>query len=71
MEKLGAADGPAVGEEVWVRGRVASVRAKGGSCFLVLRDVKSPFHTVQVSLCPRPAAVTCVRSCRLFVCVCV
>lgn len=53
VKTLGAEGGPAAGEEVWVRARVAGVRAKGGSCFLVLRDVQSAFHTVQVA----PAAL--------------
>lgn len=35
----------AVGETVWLRGRLQSIRAKGGSCFLVLRQ--DSFNTVQ------------------------
>mmetsp|Transcript_57175 Transcript_57175/g.170441 ORF Transcript_57175/g.170441 Transcript_57175/m.170441 type:complete len:637 (-) Transcript_57175:564-2474(-) len=33
------------GSSVWVRGRLQSIRVKGGSCFLVLRQ--NSFHTVQ------------------------
>merc|ERR1719253_1764720 len=39
----GARHGP--GSTVWLRGRVQSLRAKGGSCFLVLRQ--DAFDTVQ------------------------
>ena len=45
VEALGTAAGPQVGETVWVRGRVASVRAKGNACFMVLRS--KSFYTVQ------------------------
>lgn len=34
-----------VGSTVWLRGRLHSIRVKGGSCFLVLRQ--DSFHTVQ------------------------
>ena len=34
------------GDKVWVRGRLNSIRLKGGSCFLVIRQ--DAFHTVQV-----------------------
>eukprot|EP01039_Chlorochromonas_danica_P008649 gene8649-9530_t len=34
-----------LGQHVWLRGRLTSLRAKGNACFLVLRD--GPFHTVQ------------------------
>jgi aspartyl-tRNA synthetase len=34
-----------LGAEVWLRGRLQSIRVKGGSCFLVLRE--DSFHTVQ------------------------
>lgn len=34
-----------IGSKVWVRGRLQSIRVKGGSCFLVLRQ--NSFHTVQ------------------------
>ena len=40
---LGEAVGP--GEKVWIRGRLHSIRAKGGSCFIVIRQ--DSFHTVQ------------------------
>lgn len=33
------------GDQVWIRGRLHSIRVKGGSCFLVLRH--DSFHTVQ------------------------
>ena len=42
---LGAAGGPAAGDEVWVRGRLYRIRAKGNQCFLVLRA--GALHTVQ------------------------
>eukprot|EP00639_Heterosigma_akashiwo_P037992 CAMPEP_0194712190 /NCGR_PEP_ID=MMETSP0296-20130528/4371_1 /TAXON_ID=39354 /ORGANISM="Heterosigma akashiwo, Strain CCMP2393" /LENGTH=602 /DNA_ID=CAMNT_0039610541 /DNA_START=147 /DNA_END=1955 /DNA_ORIENTATION=- len=42
---LGKEGGPQVGDAVWVRARVAAVRAKGGSCFLVLRQ--GAFETAQ------------------------
>ena len=38
VEDLGTSKGPAVGDMVWIRGRVSSVRAKGNACFLVLRS---------------------------------
>ena len=34
-----------IGSKVWLRGRLHSIRVKGGSCFLVLRQ--NSFHTVQ------------------------
>lgn len=34
-----------IGDVVWLRGRLQSIRVKGGSCFLVLRQ--DSFHTVQ------------------------
>lgn len=39
----GETHGP--GDTVWLRGRLHSIRVKGGSCFLVLRQ--DSFHTVQ------------------------
>ena len=33
------------GQRVWLRGRISSIRAKGGSCFLVLRQ--NSFDTIQ------------------------
>jgi aspartyl-tRNA synthetase len=33
------------GDTVWLRGRLQSIRVKGGSCFLVLRQ--DAFHTIQ------------------------
>jgi aspartyl-tRNA synthetase len=50
MSKLGEVGGAQAGEVVWVRARVANVRAKGGSCFLVLRDMAAPSTTVQACL---------------------
>lgn len=35
------------GDTVWLRGRLHSIRVKGGSCFLVLRQ--DSFHTVQAT----------------------
>ncbi|KAH8058500.1 hypothetical protein JL721_9523 [Aureococcus anophagefferens] len=40
-----ALDSPA--DDVWVRARVANVRAKGNSCFLVLRGLDDALETVQ------------------------
>ena len=34
-----------VGNTIWLRGRLHSIRVKGGSCFLVLRQ--DAFHTIQ------------------------
>jgi len=42
---LGAADGPPIGSEVLVRGRLASLRVQGNSAFLVVRS--SALYTVQ------------------------
>lgn len=42
LNKLSAAD---AGKVVWVRARIGNVRAKGNSCFIVLRQ--GPFDTVQ------------------------
>ena len=38
VKDLGTPVGAAVGEEVWIRGRVHQVRGKGGSAFLVVRQ---------------------------------
>ena len=35
------------GDTVWLRGRLHSIRVKGGSCFLVVRQ--DSFHTVQAT----------------------
>eukprot|EP00586_Coscinodiscus_wailesii_P014517 CAMPEP_0172520912 /NCGR_PEP_ID=MMETSP1066-20121228/292269_1 /TAXON_ID=671091 /ORGANISM="Coscinodiscus wailesii, Strain CCMP2513" /LENGTH=611 /DNA_ID=CAMNT_0013303731 /DNA_START=221 /DNA_END=2056 /DNA_ORIENTATION=- len=35
----------APGDKLWIRARLASIRVKGGSCFLVLRQ--NSFHTLQ------------------------
>ncbi len=43
VEDLGVKHGE--GETVWLRGRLQSIRVKGGSCFLVLRQ--DTFNTVQ------------------------
>ena len=45
IRSLGTEGGPAVGADVWVRARVATVRVKGKSTFVVLRQ--SSLHTVQ------------------------
>ena len=45
VRTLGAEGGAAVGEEVWVRGRLFRLRAKGNQCFLVVRS--GGFFTVQ------------------------
>jgi aspartyl-tRNA synthetase len=42
---IGKPGGPAAGETVWIRGRIASVRAKGNACFLVIRA--GSFYTIQ------------------------
>lgn len=39
------ATGPVIGETVWIRGRVSSVRAKGNACFMVIRS--GAFYTIQ------------------------
>ena len=38
IRALGDGDGPAEGEEVWVRGRLSALRGKGNTCFFVLRE---------------------------------
>lgn len=45
VSELGDADHYPVGSAVWLRGRLYSIRVKGGSCFLVLRQ--DSFNTVQ------------------------
>jgi len=45
IHDLGTDNGPTPGDFVWIRGRVHNVRAKGGSCFLILRA--DSFNTVQ------------------------
>lgn len=35
------------GDKIWLRGRLYSIRVKGGSCFLVLRQ--DSFHTIQAT----------------------
>lgn len=44
-KSLGTPDGAKPGDVVWLRGRVSTVRAKGNTCFLVLRC--DSFYTVQ------------------------
>lgn len=39
------AAGPQVGDGVWIRARVSALRAKGNSCFIVLRQ--GVYHTMQ------------------------
>jgi hypothetical protein len=38
VKTLGMEEGAQPGEEVWVRGRISSLRAKGNACFLVIRS---------------------------------
>ncbi|KAJ8614211.1 hypothetical protein CTAYLR_001115 [Chrysophaeum taylorii] len=47
VESLGTRATPAPQEDVWVRGRVATIRAKGNSCFIVVRSLGDPTETVQ------------------------
>lgn len=39
-----------VGNDVVLRGRVHNIRAKGGSCFVILRETTSKMNTVQCAL---------------------
>jgi lysyl-tRNA synthetase class II len=43
--RIGQTGGAGIGDVVWIRGRVSSVRAKGNALFLVIRT--GTFHTVQ------------------------
>ena len=45
VKELGTSDGPKEGEVIWLRGRVSSVRAKGNTCFVVIRS--ESFYSVQ------------------------
>ncbi|KAL1521219.1 hypothetical protein AB1Y20_022768 [Prymnesium parvum] len=45
LRELGTPAGPALGEEVWVRGRLYRLRGKGRQCFIVLRE--RGYYTVQ------------------------
>lgn len=45
LDAMLAPGGAQVGDRVWIRARVARVRAKGNSCFLVLRQ--GVYHTLQ------------------------
>ena len=45
ISNIGANKQIGVGKSVWLRGRISSIRAKGGSCFLVLRQ--NSFDTIQ------------------------
>lgn len=45
VDELGKPNGPAIGDTVWIRGRLSSVRAKGNACFIVVRW--NSFSTVQ------------------------
>ncbi len=45
FQTLGTLSAADAGKVVWVRGRVANIRAKGNSCFIVLRQ--GPFDTMQ------------------------
>lgn len=44
---IGADNSHKPGDSLWLRGRLHSIRVKGGSCFLVLRQ--DSFHTVQAT----------------------
>lgn len=44
---IGADNTHKPGDSLWLRGRLHSIRVKGGSCFLVLRQ--DSFHTVQAT----------------------
>ena len=46
VKDLGTPNGHKDGDKVWIRGRVSSVRAKGNSCFIVIRS--DSYYTVQV-----------------------
>lgn len=46
VKDLGLSTGKNDGDKVWIRGRVASVRAKGNSCFIVIRS--DSYYSVQV-----------------------
>lgn len=46
VKTIGLENGPASGSLIRIRGRVASVRAKGNACFMVIRS--DSFYTVQV-----------------------
>lgn len=45
VDRIGQTGGAQIGDIVWIRGRVSSVRAKGNALFLVIRT--GSFHTVQ------------------------
>lgn len=47
VEELGLDKTHKPGDTVWLRGRLYSIRVKGGSCFLVMRQ--GSFHTVQAT----------------------
>jgi aspartyl-tRNA synthetase len=42
---IGKPAGPKAGDVVWLRGRVAGIRAKGNACFIVIRA--GSFYTIQ------------------------
>lgn len=46
ISSLGTSQGPAMNTDIWVRARVATVRVKGKSTFIVLRQ--NSLHTLQV-----------------------
>eukprot|EP01041_Mallomonas_annulata_P009105 gene9104-18867_t len=45
VKLIGTDKGPSIGDKVWIRGRVSSVRAKGNACFMVIRS--DAFYTIQ------------------------
>lgn len=45
VKDIGSPTGPRVGDTVWLRGRIANIRAKGNACFLVIRA--GSFYTIQ------------------------
>jgi len=45
VKTLGTPEGPKEGQVVWLRGRVNTVRAKGNTCFVVVRS--GSFYTLQ------------------------
>jgi hypothetical protein len=69
IRQLGSPSGPAVGQEVWVRGRLFRLRGKGNTCFFVLRE------QVHISTKPVPAqpaagrAGTDVGTCPSLICI--
>jgi hypothetical protein len=46
VKTLGSDIGPTIGDNIWIRGRLSSIRVKGNACFLVIRS--GSFYTIQV-----------------------